>query len=81
MQTVLKILFESHGYSTLTAADGIQALDLIDRHQEIDLVVSDLKMPGMDGIALLEEIKLRKPWLPFVLVSAYGKPLNGRWKP
>ncbi|WP_319476517.1 sigma-54 dependent transcriptional regulator [Marispirochaeta aestuarii] len=72
MQTVLKILFESHGYSTLTAADGIQALDLIDRHQEIDLVVSDLKMPGMDGIALLEEIKLRKPWLPFVLVSAYG---------
>ncbi|WP_319561010.1 sigma-54 dependent transcriptional regulator [Marispirochaeta sp.] len=72
MQTVLKILFESNGYATLTAPDGVQALDLIDKHQEIDLVVSDYKMPGMDGIALLEEIKLRKPWLPFVLVSAYG---------
>lgn len=72
MQTVLRILFETNGYNTLMAANGLEALDRIDSNPEIDLVISDLKMPEMDGIALIKEISLRRPGLPVVLVSAYG---------
>jgi DNA-binding NtrC family response regulator len=72
MRRVLKILFESKGYAVRCASNGSEALEVLSRHSEISLVVSDLKMPGMDGILLLEEIKKRYEALPFILISAYG---------
>lgn len=72
MRNVLKILFEANGYATLSAADGQEGLDVFDKNPSIDLVISDLKMPEMDGIEFLAEIKLRNPSIPFILVSAFG---------
>ena len=56
------------------AASGEEALDKLAGEIEPQLIVilSDINMPGMDGLALLREIKLRLPDLPVMMVTAYG---------
>ena len=56
------------------AGSGEQALDLLADEIEPELIVilSDINMPGMDGIQLLGEIKQRRPDLPVMMVTAYG---------
>lgn len=59
------------GYSVFSACNGIEALDIL-TNQSVDLVISDVQMDGMDGHELLREVKLLRPELPFVLVTAHG---------
>lgn len=56
------------------AMSGEEALAKLDREIEPQLIVilSDINMPGMDGLALLREIKQRQPELPVMMVTAYG---------
>jgi two-component system, response regulator, stage 0 sporulation protein F len=56
------------------ARSATEALDCLAREIEPELIVilSDINMPGMDGLALLREIKTRRPDLPVMLVTAYG---------
>lgn len=58
----------------LTALDGQQALELVGRFGA-DLVVTDLKMPGVDGFDLLAALKQVHPRLPIIVMSAYVSPL------
>ncbi len=59
------------GYTIEAAQDGPNALQLIAR-TSYDLVISDMKMPGMSGIELLEKIKNNNPDIPFLIITAYG---------
>jgi two-component system response regulator FlrC len=59
------------GYAVRTAADGREALEVLDR-ENIDLVVSDVRMQPMDGHALLQQIRARRPGLPVLLMTAFG---------
>lgn len=59
------------GYTVLEAKDGPEALQLHGNGQRIDLVLLDVKMPGMSGWAVLEELKRRAPSLPVILTSGY----------
>lgn len=54
-----------------TAADGAAALEMLDRHR-VDLVLSDVEMPGIDGFELLTRIRQRDPELPVVMVTTRG---------
>ncbi len=58
-------------YGTFTAPDGEIALDLVSS-ERIDIVLLDIKMPGMDGLEVLEKIKKRQPDLPVVIISGHG---------
>jgi DNA-binding NtrC family response regulator len=58
-----------------TAGNGLHALTVLER-EEIDLVISDWRMPGMDGPQLLAEIKLRFPQLPVIVMTAYSTVKN-----
>jgi DNA-binding NtrC family response regulator len=58
-----------------TAGNGLHALAVLER-EEIDLVISDWRMPGMDGPQLLAEIKLRYPGLPVIVMTAYSTVKN-----
>jgi CheY-like chemotaxis protein len=59
------------GYSVIHAQNGAQALEQL-RQIDVDLVVTDIRMPGMDGLELAEAVKARKPWTPVVIVTGYG---------
>jgi CheY-like chemotaxis protein len=68
-------VLSSRGYAVVTASDGAEALCKIAAEQ-YDAVFTDIRMPGMDGIAVAESIKASQPWLPVVIVSGYATTEN-----
>ena len=56
----------------LTAADGQQALDLLETHKYIKAVISDIVMPNVDGFELLARIKSNYPGIPVLLITGHG---------
>ena len=69
-------LLQDLGYHTVLARNASEALKLLDENPErFDLVLSDVVMPGIDGVALGKEIRKRWPDLPFVLNSGYSHVL------
>jgi two-component system cell cycle sensor histidine kinase/response regulator CckA len=64
----------SRGYNVLEAGNGIEAIDILERRDgKIDLVVSDVVMPEMDGPTLFKELRKRNPDLKIVFVSGYAE--------
>jgi two-component system cell cycle sensor histidine kinase/response regulator CckA len=64
----------SRGYSVLEAGNGFEAIELFERHGgKVDLVVSDVVMPEMDGPTLLKELRQRNPELRIIFVSGYAE--------
>ncbi len=68
---ILRAVLEEEGLEAMTANSGREALDIIN-NSDVDLVLTDMKMPSMDGIELLERIKAKDPELPVVMMTAYG---------
>jgi two-component system response regulator CpxR len=70
--SIRKILLETRGYRVLACNNGQLALEMF-RRGGIDLVITDLIMPGLDGSHLIEEIKKTAPQTPTVLISGRVK--------
>src|SRR5690348_4902137 len=70
-RTALGELLRGEGYAVETAADGFKAMGRLAEF-EPDLVLSDLNMPGIDGVELLGKLKELHPELPVVLMTAFG---------
>ncbi|MEJ0069466.1 MAG: sigma-54 dependent transcriptional regulator [Pseudomonadota bacterium] len=71
MRDVLSAALEGFGYHAIPASNGEAALALLER-EDIDLVLTDLRMPVLGGLDLLSAVKRRSPNLPVVLMTAYG---------
>ena len=69
--TIIGEILAEDGYTSLTASSGMEALDILN-NESIDLVLTDVKMPGMSGIQLLEKIKEINPDIPVIIMTAYG---------
>ena len=54
------------------AHDGLEALATIEQNPAIDMVVSDINMPGMSGLELLPKAKALRPDVPIIMITAYG---------
>lgn len=65
-------------YEFLFAHNGVEALDVLERDGDVDMVLSDINMPQMDGLTLLEQIPKVDPDLRAVIISAYGDMKNIR---
>ena len=65
-------------YDFVFAHNGIEALEVLAKDKDIDMVLSDINMPQMDGLALLEQIPKVDPNLRAVIISAYGDMKNIR---
>jgi DNA-binding NtrC family response regulator len=63
------------GYEVSTVLSGEEALKDMENN-EYDVVFTDIKMPGMDGIEVAERIKARCPWTPVVVITGYGTTEN-----
>lgn len=69
---VLSELLRDEGYEVFTADSGISGLNIA-RKTDLDMVISDMKMPGMDGIELLAKLKEFNQHLPVILITAYAE--------
>ena len=72
---ILRRYLEAAGFAVLAAGGGKEALDLF-AASPADLVVTDFRMPGMNGEELLVRLRERRPALPALIVSAYGNELS-----
>jgi len=70
--SIRKIMLETRGYRVIACNSGEQALDIF-RHGGVDLVVSELSMPGVDGAQVIEGIKNLSPQTPAILLSGKAK--------
>jgi CheY-like chemotaxis protein len=61
----------SKGYAVITAENGEEALRKLNEGK-YDLVYTDIRMPGISGLELAEQVKARKPWTPVVIITGYG---------
>ena len=59
------------GYAVITAANGEEALRKLNT-ENYDLVYSDIRMPGISGLEVAENVKARRPWTPVVIITGYG---------
>ncbi len=71
MRQVLEFALEGLGHEVTQASNGIEALKVLD-NASIGLVLTDLRMPGMDGLALLKAIRERGDEVPVIVLTAYG---------
>ena len=67
---IVATMLENRGYSAVTASGANEAIDLLNQDPSYSLVLSDIMMPGTDGLALLDRISVDHPELPVVMFSA-----------
>lgn len=74
----LMIQLELEGYQVLEAESGKDALSILETSERKghfpDIVITDMKMPEMDGTTLVDEVKMHYPIMPIILMSAYEPP-------
>ena len=68
----MKRMFEKSGYGITIAFDGGEALELLS-HETFDLIISDLRMPNVDGAELMTELSRQKIDIPIVFLTAFGE--------
>src|SRR5205823_919433 len=71
IRDALRMILEYEGYQVLTAADGKTALASLDA-DSVDAVLLDIKMPGMDGLEILDRIAEREAAPPVLMLSGHG---------
>ncbi|GAC41521.1 response regulator [Paenibacillus popilliae] len=72
IRVLLMEVFSSEGYSTYQASNGKIALNIV-REESPDIVLLDMKIPGMDGLEILKQIKKMEPQMKVIMMTAYGE--------
>jgi signal transduction histidine kinase/CheY-like chemotaxis protein len=72
VRETLAVSLEDAGYAVLRAADGATALDLLGSPVAVDILVTDLTMPGIDGLAVIRQAQRQRSGLPAVLLTGYA---------
>ena len=70
-QRAFSLILSRQGFHVLTCSDGQTALEML-AENEIDLVMTDLKMPGMDGLTLIQKVKEAYPSIELMIITAFG---------
>ncbi|MCF2716799.1 response regulator [Paenibacillus sp. 203] len=72
IRILLMEVFGSEGYETFQAANGKIALEIVEKEPP-DLVLLDMKIPGMDGLEILKHLKTMNPDIKVIMMTAYGE--------
>jgi two-component system, response regulator, stage 0 sporulation protein F len=72
IRILLNEVFQKEGYKTYQAANGVQALAIVEKDTP-DLVLLDMKIPGMDGIEILKRMKVIDDSIQVIIMTAYGE--------
>jgi len=73
VRAVAERALSRQGYTVLTASDGEQGLEALGRAEKVDLLISDVVMPNMDGPAMVREARTAHPDLPVLFMSGYAE--------
>ena len=73
VRSVAERALTRHGYTVITADNGEDALEIIAKNEPIDLLISDVVMPGMDGPTMVREARLSRPELKILFISGYAE--------
>ena len=73
VRTVAERALTRHGYNVLTAEDGEAALEILGREEKVDLLISDVVMPTMDGPTTVRAARKNRPDLPILFISGYAE--------
>jgi two-component system cell cycle sensor histidine kinase/response regulator CckA len=73
VRTVAERALTRHGYTVITADNGEDALEIVGRGEPIDLLISDVVMPGMDGPTMVREARQSRPDLKILFISGYAE--------
>lgn len=60
------------GYQVLLQPDGVSALAFLREDVAVDLIITDFRMPGMNGIEFITDLRQSRPFVPVVMITAYG---------
>lgn len=71
VREILSLQIADAGYAVLEAQDAVAAIALLDAGEPVDMLVTDLSMPGISGLVLAREVRARRPHLPVVVVTGY----------
>ena len=85
IRQAVKAMLLDQGYEVVTTCSGREALAALDEHaDQIRLVITDLVMPGMDGVAFVRELRRMRPHLPIIVVSGVLEsrplPAGDEWR-
>ena len=72
IQRTMKRLLSHHGHLVATMGDGNEALTYLRDHPDTQLVLSDIRMPGIDGIQFVKTASIRHPRIPVILMTGLG---------
>jgi CheY-like chemotaxis protein len=67
-------MLEELGYSVVQASGGVEALEIVANRQDLDVMVTDVRMPGMSGLELSEQASKVRADLKVILISGYFRP-------
>ena len=73
VRSVAERALTRHGYTVITADSGEDALEILAKNEPIDLLISDVVMPGMDGPTMVREARLSRPELKILFMSGYAE--------
>ncbi len=81
VRRVLETMLKRHGYQVLSSASAADAMAVAERHAgEIDLLITDIVMPGMSGRKMAERMMAQRPQMRVLFVSGYGEPIEPHGK-
>ena len=80
IRAALREVLEREGFEVSVAESGKQGLEILE-HDGADLVITDIIMPGIDGVATLERIKATHPGLPVIVISGGGNVSPMEYEP
>ena len=73
VRSVAERALTRHGYTVITADNGEDALEIVAMNEPIDLLISDVVMPGMDGPTMVREARQSRPDLKILFMSGYAE--------
>ena len=72
IRLLLNEVFQKEGLTTYTASNGLEGLQIF-QEKQLDCILLDIKMPGMDGIEILKTIRKTNEYIPVYMMTAYGE--------
>ncbi len=77
IRTLLSQLIKLEGFNVLTAKDGQEAIDIFNREEDIEIVISDVRLPDISGLELITKFRVINPFCEIIVLTAYGTIADG----